>query len=305
MERHIQIEPKHSLHTDILYEGAGKETIVLLNGSIFNFHQWDRIIHHGYEPAFGDRYQVVRYDYGRIGSSTSPTNRWDIFDLAKEFIQLLDTLGIEKAHCYGISKGTIVMQVVAILAPHRIASLAGYGWYYMGYSKIGDISKMLTRRTRDFYKLEKWWDQPVDQELFSLLWDRVYRRIIFQTSRPKNKLKRLVTDYLVKRSLYPLTQTTTIRAMYEWFDYALTVIPTMNGWYASQAEVLERFPILVQHAEQDFTLPIDMAEEFVGRFPQATFNRYGEYFTHVSPAFNRKQAARIMRDYHSFLAGIA
>ena len=84
-------------------------------------------------PAFlrelsGAGYRVIRFDQRGTGASDwiqgwSRAHPYTLVDMARDAIAVLDAAGAERAHLIGLSLGGMVAQEVAILQPHRVASL--------------------------------------------------------------------------------------------------------------------------------------------------------------------------------------
>ena len=75
--------------------------------------------------AAGKRY-VIRFDNRDTGLSTCfdfGKNPYDLFDLAKDALSLLDALEIKKAHIVGLSMGGSIAQLLAIYHADRILSI--------------------------------------------------------------------------------------------------------------------------------------------------------------------------------------
>lgn len=82
-----------------------------------------------YEPIVDRGYYVIRFDNRDIGLSTwSDVNNWEnnpysLDDMATDSAELLQALGIDKAHVLGASMGGSVAQRMAINYPERVFSL--------------------------------------------------------------------------------------------------------------------------------------------------------------------------------------
>lgn len=75
----------------------------------------------------GQGFYVIRYDHRDTGLSTCfdyDKNPYDLLDMAKDGIGLLDHLKIEKAHLCGLSMGGLVAELIAVHDPERIVTLA-------------------------------------------------------------------------------------------------------------------------------------------------------------------------------------
>jgi pimeloyl-ACP methyl ester carboxylesterase len=73
-------------------------------------------------------YQVIRYDHRGTGMSDwmenmDADNPYSLSDMADDVIEILNSLGIEKANIIGVSMGGMIAQETAINHPDRVASL--------------------------------------------------------------------------------------------------------------------------------------------------------------------------------------
>lgn len=55
------------------WTGDGAETVVLVNGSVFNYHQWDKRVLPILQKGLGGRCRFLQYDYVGIGGSSAKT----------------------------------------------------------------------------------------------------------------------------------------------------------------------------------------------------------------------------------------
>ncbi|MGX1779081.1 alpha/beta fold hydrolase [Nocardia brasiliensis] len=107
-------------------ESFGDSTLpplLLIHGAAESMLAW--------EPGFiaglveGGR-RVIRYDTRDSGqSSTSPVGApgYDLRTLVADAVGLLDALGIERAHIFGMSQGAATAQLIALDHPDRVISL--------------------------------------------------------------------------------------------------------------------------------------------------------------------------------------
>ena len=75
----------------------------------------------------GHGLHVIRFDHRDTGQSTTmPPGEatYAVEDLAEDAIAILDAYGIEKAHLVGMSLGGYIAQMLAVMQPGRVASLA-------------------------------------------------------------------------------------------------------------------------------------------------------------------------------------
>jgi 3-oxoadipate enol-lactonase len=77
--------------------------------------------------AFADRlagcFSLVTFDPRGAGRSSAPPLRCSTRGMARDALALLDALGVEKTHVFGLSLGGMVAMRLAALAPERIVRL--------------------------------------------------------------------------------------------------------------------------------------------------------------------------------------
>jgi 3-oxoadipate enol-lactonase len=86
------------------------------------------------EPFLADLerdFDVVVYDHRGIGRSDPETQAFSIADLAEDAAGILDALGWDEAHVFGISMGGMIAQELALRHPERIRTLT-LGCTYCG-----------------------------------------------------------------------------------------------------------------------------------------------------------------------------
>lgn len=104
----------------LYYEVHGSgEPLVLVMGQGSDHHGWDPVV-----EDFAARFQVIVYDHRGTGQSDKPREpAYTTRMFAADAVALLDHLGIERAHWYGISMGGRVCQWVAIDYPGRVRAM--------------------------------------------------------------------------------------------------------------------------------------------------------------------------------------
>jgi 3-oxoadipate enol-lactonase len=76
---------------------------------------WDRNV-----PALSERFRVVRFDNRGQGRSPEPPGPYEIGDLGRDTVALMDRLGIARAAVGGVSLGGMVAMWMAAHAPERV-----------------------------------------------------------------------------------------------------------------------------------------------------------------------------------------
>ncbi len=95
-----------------------KPVLVLSNSIGTDLHMWDAQI-----PELAKHFRVLRYDMRGHGSSGVPSGAYSIGRFGRDVLELLDSLGIERAHFLGLSLGGYVGQWLGIHTPERIDRL--------------------------------------------------------------------------------------------------------------------------------------------------------------------------------------
>ena len=93
-------------------------TLVLSNSLGSTPAMWDRQM-----SALTRHFRVIRYDHRGHGRSPVPPGPYDIEDLGRDLVALLDRLGVARAHVCGLSIGGMVGMWVAAHAPDRVDRL--------------------------------------------------------------------------------------------------------------------------------------------------------------------------------------
>ncbi len=93
-------------------------TLVLSNSIATDLRMWD-----GQVAALARHFRVLRYDTRGHGGSGVPDGAYSFDRLGRDVLELMDALGIERAHFLGLSLGGFIGQWLGIHAPERINRL--------------------------------------------------------------------------------------------------------------------------------------------------------------------------------------
>lgn len=108
---------------DIYFETYGEThapTLVLINGLGNQCIHYRVGLIEGFVKA---GFHVLRFDNRDVGLSSDGPEGYTLSDMACDVVSILDHLGIERAHVFGVSLGGMIAQTVAIDHPSRCASL--------------------------------------------------------------------------------------------------------------------------------------------------------------------------------------
>jgi 3-oxoadipate enol-lactonase len=100
-------------------EGSEDAPWLLLGGSLgTTLEMWDPQV-----EGLGDSLRILRFDHRGHGRSAVPDGPYEIADLGRDVVALMDRMGIERASYCGVSIGGMVGEWLAINAPERIERL--------------------------------------------------------------------------------------------------------------------------------------------------------------------------------------
>jgi 3-oxoadipate enol-lactonase len=102
------------------FDGPPDAPVLLLGNSLgTNFHLWDDVV-----GTLSRSLRVLRYDMRGHGlTDTGEGDAFTVEHLAGDAVQLLDALGIERAHYMGLSIGGLVGQALAANYPERVSAV--------------------------------------------------------------------------------------------------------------------------------------------------------------------------------------
>ncbi len=104
---------------NINYKVHGEgEALVLINGYGSNSRSWLLEI-----PTFSQEFQVVTFDNRGTGQSDKPDIPYTMEMMAGDVAGLLEAIGIDAAHVYGVSMGGMIAQEFTLRYPDKVISL--------------------------------------------------------------------------------------------------------------------------------------------------------------------------------------
>ncbi|MBW2030132.1 MAG: alpha/beta hydrolase [Deltaproteobacteria bacterium] len=134
---HIMSHDGKKTWYDVVGEG---EPLVLIGGSSLVHRQWDFMI-----PILQDHFRVILYDQRGAGLSDRSPEGITVDQWTDDLKEILDRIGIEKAHIMGTSNGSFIVVHFAARYPERTASIIHYGMYKSTeqFSKVSRIGERI------------------------------------------------------------------------------------------------------------------------------------------------------------------
>ena len=107
--------------TRIAYELCGREDgepLVLIQGLGADRRGWLR-----QRGALGEQYRLLLIDNRGVGESDRPPGPYDLAEMARDVLAVMDDAGWASAHVMGASMGGVISQILGVLHPERVRSL--------------------------------------------------------------------------------------------------------------------------------------------------------------------------------------
>ncbi|HVM29084.1 MAG TPA: alpha/beta fold hydrolase, partial [Mycobacteriales bacterium] len=103
-----------------------------------------------FAPVIDDyaaEFDCIRYDNRGAGRSDVPWKPTSIPELAADAVRLLDALGLDSAHVYGLSMGGMIAQELALRFPDRVRALVLGGTWHGGPRAVLPSPRIATALT--------------------------------------------------------------------------------------------------------------------------------------------------------------
>ncbi len=282
------------------WSGDGPETVVLANGSIFNYHQWDMRALPILRRGLGERCRFLQYDYVGVGGSSAKTAPFNMLDLADELRDLLDALAVERVHLLGISKGSMVGQAFLFRHRERAASFCGLGNPNVLSAHLEPTFAVFQERIEALEEMRELWSQRINRRNYVRVFNHVYVPALFSKSYADLSLKERVRAFVVGRIVYSSLEGTFIQTMVDLFRYYVGDIAQESPAFAEGLPQIQDVPILLLNGSADTTTPIQMSRELVKLLAGAELVEF-EGVTHMGPMLLEKEAEPVFERYVAFM----
>ncbi len=282
------------------WSGDGPETVVLVNGSVFNYHQWEGqalpILHQGLQG----RCRFLQYDYVGVGGSSAKTAPFRMLDLADELRDLLQALSVERVHLLGISKGSLVGQAFLIRHRDRVLSFCGLGNPHILSEHRDSVFSAFRARLDAVENLKDLWPQRISRGNYVAVFNQVYVPVMFSKPYAELSLVERLRVPLVRRLVYPALEGTFIQTMVDLFRYYVHGDGQELSTFAEELPCVHGVPILLLNGTADTTTPVHMSRELAQLLPEAELVEF-EGATHMGPMLLKKQATPVFGRYVRFI----
>lgn len=280
--------------------GDGPDTVVLINGSVFNYHQWDMQALPLMQNALNGRVRFLQYDYVGVGGSSAKTVPFRMFDLADELRDLLDALSVDRAHLFGISKGSLVGQAFLIRHRERALSLCGLGNPNVLSRDLTGVFASFQERLAALEEIRQLWPERISRSNYTEVVNRVYVPVMFSKEYKDLTLMERVRALVMRRMIYPALEGTFIQTMVDLFRFYVGDIAEEVDAFAQGLRQVQGVPLLLLNGTADSTTPVHMSRELAQLLDQAELVEFAGV-THMGPMILKKQAAPVFERYTGFL----
>lgn len=281
------------------WTGNGPRTVVLVNGSVFNYSQWDNVLP-VLRKGLGKEYRFLRYDYVGVGGSSAKTVPFTMQDLADELRDLLDALSVERVHLLGISKGSMVGQAFLFRHPERALSFCGLGNPNLLYQDLKPTFAVFRERMEDMEKIPELWPERIHRRNYGRVFNGVYVPALLSKRYNDLSMIEKFRAFIIRQIVYPSLKGTFIRTMVDLFRYYVDGITQEIPAFADGLSRIHDVPILLLHGTKDTTTPIDMSRELVKKLSGAELVEF-EGVTHMGPLLLKKESELVFGRYVDFL----
>lgn len=180
------------------------DPVVLIHGNMTSSKHWDLVF-----EQMDEQYHLIAVDLRGFGASTYNQPIESLADFAIDVKEMMDIIGVEKAHFVGWSTGGGVVMKLAILYPELVASLIllnslstrGYPYFLMD-----DEGKPVKRaETKEEILQDKWKYIPISnayKEKNAEFLKSVWNQLIYTKNQPDEKrYDEYVEDMCTQRNL--------------------------------------------------------------------------------------------------------
>ena len=286
----------------VAYRWAGDlpETVVLVNGSVFNYHQWDQQALPLLLRGLYGRCRFLQYDYVGVGGSSAKTAPFSMLDLADELRDLLDALSVDRVHLLGISKGSLVGQAFLIRHAERAKSFCGLGNPNLLSEDVEEVFATFQERIDALDDLRELWPQRINRKNYGRVFNAVYVPSLFSKPYAELSLVERLRAIYVRRMIYPALEGTYIQTMVDLFRYYVSGMGQEAPAFAQGLPQVRGIPILLLNGTADTTTPVHMSRELVQLLPEAELVEI-EGVTHMGPMLLKEEAEPVFERYVDFV----
>ena len=219
----------------------------------------------GWEVDFTSEFRYVMYDRRGCWLSSRPESGYDLDNQARDLVELLDDLQIEKAHVIGSSAGGPIAVLFAMLYPERVRTLALAGTAAHLWPDDDPVTRIVRGQLEILNKqgaASSWNSRPEGVELsLDVLWERDE----MEERGTLAEYEERVTELVAKSS---------VQDRVEWYETQLRAIDAYLDRDLTEECRRIMAPALVVHGARDREVPVEWGEDLASKIPCAEFRVY-------------------------------
>lgn len=229
---------------DLYYEIHGEgEPLLLIMGLSLTSKSWFRTI-----PVLSKQYKVIVFDNRGVGQSGKPNTPYSIELMAEDARAVLEAVGIESAHVYGISMGGMIAQRLAIKYPESVRSLI------LGCTTSGGEKHVQPGAEVSMLMLSRGSSTATPEEMAWATAPILYSQDFLENHRD------LVAEDVQRRIEMPVLP----------YAYMLQLQACLAHDTYNEIDQIE-VPVLVIHGDADKLVPYENGETLAEKIPNAEF----------------------------------
>jgi pimeloyl-ACP methyl ester carboxylesterase len=228
---------------NIYYEVHGKgEALVLIMGLGGSSAWWFWSV-----PVFSRDYRVVAFDNRGTGQSDKPDIPYTMDMMAGDLSGLLEAIGVDVAHIFGVSMGGMIAQHFALNYPKKVISLI-LGCTTCGgpHSIIADVEAMSA--LSDIERMQRQTPEERAREMIPFLWSQEFI----------NKNEDFIKQFIAKITEY-------VTPLHGYIGQVEAI--TGHDTYERLPEI--KVPTLVIAGDADRLVPVENSRLLASRIPNA------------------------------------
>jgi 3-oxoadipate enol-lactonase len=255
---------------NVYYEIHGEgEPLVLIYGYAGHSGLWFRQI-----PVLSRKYRVIAFDNRGMGRSDKPDIPYTMAMMAADTLGLLDAIGIDAAHIFGISMGGMIAQHFALSYPQRVISLI-LGCTFCGGVRSAPIKPEAMAAFADFGLLKEVSPEQFVRQLMPFLFSQG-----FMYRNPD-----IVDETVAKQVEYPILLHGLVRQA-----------EAIMGHDTYERLPSIKSPTLVVAGDKDGLIPFDNSRILASRIPESeSVTVHGA--SHLFFIENAQESNRVVLDF--------
>ena len=282
-------------------KGEGENTLILINGSVFNSFQWEKTALPIFCRLLLPRFKIIMYDYPGFGKSPASSQGWNMRMLAAQLHEITDKLNLGRVHLFGMSKGGLVGQAYTIDYPEKVLSFGGLGTPFLGSKSIEITRLRFFERVAALESLPEILDDTIQRRHVGMIMKRVFAPAIFK-NRNYNELQfqDRAKMWVIERLVAKMLIGSRFSAILSLFKYYVNGLEKEVPFFQQNARHIKSSNIYFFSGEKDQVATPAMMQEMASIIPHASIKSYPDV-THMGPMLLKKEGAQIFTDYCNIL----